>query len=89
MHSYKFIAQLQHTAPDNPYPLLLHVEKGGHGGGKPMEKRYANMHFATAIISLMCGCTSLKDAADKWAFIAQNLGLVWREQNKIDLDINK
>jgi hypothetical protein len=86
MHSYKFISQLQHTAPNNPHPLLLHAKKGGHGGGpggKPMERRYANMHFAMAIISLMCECTSLKDAVDKWAFITQSLGLVGRENKKV------
>ena len=83
MHSYKFISQLQHTALNNPHPLLLHVKKGGHGGGKPMERWYANMHFAMAIISLMCECTSLKDAVDKWAFIVQSLGLVWRENKNV------
>ena len=80
MHSYKFIAQLQHTAPNNPHPLLLHVEKGGHGGGKPMDRRYAEIHFEMAVLSLTCGY-SLKDAADKWIFIAQSLDIAWREGN--------
>ena len=87
MHSYKFIAQLQHTAPDNPYPLLLHVKKGGHGGGIPMEKRYVDMHYAMPIVSLICERTkrtSLKDTADKWAFIAQNLGLVYGRSGTAD-----
>ena len=40
MHSYKLIAGLQHAAPDNPNPLILHVsERGGHGAGKPTDQR--------------------------------------------------
>jgi hypothetical protein len=55
MHSYKFIAQLQHTVPNNLHPLLLHVEKGGHGRGKPMDRRYANVCFVVAALSLTRG----------------------------------
>jgi len=39
MHSYKFISQLQHAAPNNPNPLLLRIsEKGGHGNYQSTDK---------------------------------------------------
>jgi prolyl oligopeptidase len=63
MHSYKLIAGLQHAAPDNPNPLILHVsERGGHGAGKPTDQR-------------------LRESIDKFGFVAQSLGLVWRDKN--------
>lgn len=41
MHSFKHAATLQYTHPNNPYPLLLRVDKkSGHGAGKSVEKRY-------------------------------------------------
>ncbi|KDR68475.1 hypothetical protein GALMADRAFT_78538 [Galerina marginata CBS 339.88] len=58
MHSFKFIATLQHNVPQNPHPLLIKIDKSwlGHGMGKPTDK-------------------NVKDAADKWGFIARALGL--------------
>jgi len=39
MHSFKLAATLQHTAPHNPHPLLLLVEKkAGHGAGKSTQQ---------------------------------------------------
>ena len=44
MHSYKFIAELQHAAPDNPNPLLVRIgEKGGHGNYQSTDKRYVTI----------------------------------------------
>jgi len=41
MHSFKFAATIQYTHANNPYPLLLRVDKkAGHGNGKSVEKRY-------------------------------------------------
>jgi hypothetical protein len=41
MHSFKFVAALQHSAPQNPHPLLLYIDKSwlGHGNGKPPDKQ--------------------------------------------------
>jgi len=40
LHSFKHAATLQHTAPNNPHPLLIRIEqKAGHGAGKSTEKR--------------------------------------------------
>lgn len=43
LHSYKYIAELQHTAgPLTTSPLLIRVDtKAGHGAGKPTAKRIA------------------------------------------------
>jgi hypothetical protein len=40
MHSLKYIAALQHNAPNNPNPLLIRVDKSwlGHGFGKTTDK---------------------------------------------------
>jgi prolyl oligopeptidase len=39
LHSFKFVAALQH-AQAGPAPVLLRVEqRGGHGGNKPTAKR--------------------------------------------------
>ncbi|KAH7107917.1 prolyl oligopeptidase [Auriculariales sp. MPI-PUGE-AT-0066] len=38
LHSFKFAAELQHSRPDNPHPLLIRIErKTGHGAGKSTE----------------------------------------------------
>ncbi|CAG8479809.1 9682_t:CDS:10 [Paraglomus brasilianum] len=40
LHSYKYIAQLQHVAKNNPNPLTIRVDvKAGHGSGKPTQKK--------------------------------------------------
>lgn len=40
LHSFKMIATLQHTLPDNPNPLLMRVAlKAGHGAGKSTQQR--------------------------------------------------
>ena len=41
MHSFKFVAALQHSVPQNPHPLLIHIDKSwlGHGNGKPADKQ--------------------------------------------------
>ncbi len=40
LHSYKYIAALQHARADNINPLLIRIEtKAGHGAGKPTKKR--------------------------------------------------
>lgn len=41
MHSFKFVAALQHAIPQNPHPLLIHIDKSwlGHGDGKPPDKQ--------------------------------------------------
>jgi len=43
LHSYKYIAELQHTAgPLTSNPLLIRVDtKAGHGAGKPIDKQIA------------------------------------------------
>lgn len=42
MHSYKYIAELQHTIGSRPgekKPLLIRIDRdSGHGGGKPTAK---------------------------------------------------
>jgi prolyl oligopeptidase len=39
LHTYKFIAALQTALPNNPNPLLVHVDtKSGHSAGKPTSK---------------------------------------------------
>ena len=45
LHSYKYIAELQHTAgPLTNSPLLIRVDtKAGHGAGKPIDKRIAEI----------------------------------------------
>ena len=65
LHSYKFIAELQHAAKEhsqsvNGRPLLLRVDtKAGHGAGKPTAK-------------------VLSEAADVYGFVACTLGLTWQ-----------
>ncbi|RKO88564.1 peptidase S9, prolyl oligopeptidase [Blyttiomyces helicus] len=40
LHSYKYIATLQHVAPQNPQPLMIRVEtKAGHGAGKSTQQK--------------------------------------------------
>lgn len=64
LHSYKFIATLQHTLGSQDYqvqPLVIRIEtKAGHGAGKPTSKR-------------------IEEAADTYGFISRVLGLPWRD----------
>lgn len=40
LHSFKHVATLQHTLPDNPNPLLIRIDKkAGHGAGKSTEQK--------------------------------------------------
>jgi len=40
LHSFKFIAELQHLHPNNTLPLVIRIEtKAGHGLGKPTKKQ--------------------------------------------------
>jgi prolyl oligopeptidase len=46
LHSYKYIAALQHACPDNPKPLVIRVEtNAGHGAGKPTQKRVGDKTY--------------------------------------------
>ncbi|XP_065334976.1 prolyl endopeptidase-like [Cloeon dipterum] len=62
LHSLKFIAQLQHTLRNHPAqtnPLLIKVEtKAGHGGGKPIAKRFAEytdiLSFIGRSLNIQC-----------------------------------
>ncbi|CAM9182596.1 unnamed protein product [Pylaiella littoralis] len=61
LHSYKYIAELQHTIGARPgeKPLLIRIDRNsGHGGGKPTAK-------------------VLAEAADTYAFIAKHTGAAW------------
>ncbi|CAM9809191.1 unnamed protein product [Ectocarpus sp. 6 AP-2014] len=62
LHSYKYIAELQHTIGSRPgekKPLLIRIDRdSGHGGGKPTAK-------------------VLAEAADTYAFIAKHTGASW------------
>jgi prolyl oligopeptidase len=84
MHSFKLAATLQHTLPQNPHPLLLRVDKkAGHGAGKSTEKRFVLRLVQCSLAYL--GLTFLiriQEAADKWGFVAQSLGLTWKASFK-------
>ena len=63
LHSFKFIAQVQHSlaakVPSNP--LLIRIEtKAGHGAGKPTSK-------------------VIEEYADVYAFMAYSLGVSYIE----------
>ncbi|KAI9145713.1 prolyl endopeptidase-like protein [Paraphysoderma sedebokerense] len=52
LHSYKYIAELQHKNPNNPNPLLIRIEtKAGHGAGKPTQKRIESASEKFAFIA--------------------------------------
>ncbi|CAN0306876.1 unnamed protein product, partial [Laminaria digitata] len=66
LHSFKYIAELQHTIGSRPgeKPLLIRIDRdSGHGGGKP-----------TAKASPSCP----RCAADTYAFIAKHTGATWQ-----------
>lgn len=63
LHTYKLVAELQHTAGalDGQKPLLARIEvNAGHGAGKPTAKIIA-------------------EASDIYAFIAKNSGCQWQD----------
>jgi prolyl oligopeptidase len=64
LHSYKYIAALQHGVGDRPEqerPLLIRVDtKSGHGAGKPTAK-------------------VIEEQSDIFAFIAKNTSAEWRD----------
>ncbi|GJJ79234.1 prolyl oligopeptidase [Entomortierella parvispora] len=59
LHSYKHIAELQHTAgPMTNNPLVLRVQtKAGHGAGKPLAKRIEETTDKFAFIAAAIGAT--------------------------------
>ncbi|KAH7107918.1 prolyl oligopeptidase [Auriculariales sp. MPI-PUGE-AT-0066] len=57
LHSFKYVAELQHTCAENPNPLLLRVQrKSGHGAGKTTEMMIGDMTdryaFAAGVLDL-------------------------------------
>jgi prolyl oligopeptidase len=62
-HSYKLIAQLQHSLGEQPHqkaPLLIKIEtKAGHGAGKPLSKQ-------------------IDETASIFSFLAKTLGAQWQ-----------
>ncbi|KAI9208342.1 prolyl oligopeptidase [Polychytrium aggregatum] len=57
LHSYKLIAELQHTARNNPQPLCIRIEtKAGHGAGMSTKQRIDaatdKFAFAGAVLGL-------------------------------------
>ncbi|EWM26305.1 prolyl endopeptidase [Nannochloropsis gaditana] len=64
LHSYKYIAALQHAHGDNPAqtrPLIIRIDtKAGHGAGKPTSK-------------------VIEEQSDVMAFIAKNTGATWQD----------
>jgi prolyl oligopeptidase len=56
VHSYKYIAQLQHMNPNNLNPLLIHIErKAGHGAGKPTKKRIESAAIRFSFMAMATG----------------------------------
>ncbi|KAF8803935.1 hypothetical protein BYT27DRAFT_7259917 [Phlegmacium glaucopus] len=66
MHSFKLAAELQYTLPNNPNPLLLLVDKKAGHAGKSTQQR--------PVLG-----SQIRENADKWGFVAQSLGLVWKD----------
>ena len=82
MHSFKLAAGLQHTLPNNPNPLLILVnKKAGHGRQSTQQKfvlcpRYECFSLNAYFFHLS---TRIRESVDKWAFVVQSLGLVWKD----------
>jgi prolyl oligopeptidase len=58
LHSYKYIAELQHTHPNNPQPLLVRIEvKAGHGSSMPLSKRIAE---TADVYAFICKALNIK-----------------------------
>ncbi|KAF8983143.1 hypothetical protein BGZ46_010808 [Entomortierella lignicola] len=59
LHSFKYIAELQHTAgPLTSNPLVIRIEtKAGHGAGKPTAKRIEETTDKFAFIATTIGAT--------------------------------
>ncbi|KAL7747540.1 hypothetical protein RI367_007134 [Sorochytrium milnesiophthora] len=57
LHSFKYIAALQHANPTNKHPLLIRIEmKAGHGAGMPTSKRINNLALKMSFIGLSLDC---------------------------------
>jgi prolyl oligopeptidase len=83
LHSFKHAATLQHTLPHNPHPLLIRIDKkAGHGAGKSTDQRYA-MESRASYISSIDYMYRIKEAADKWGFVVQSLGLKRVAQDRL------
>lgn len=53
LHSYKFIATLQHKRRNNKHPLLMRVDtKAGHGAGKSTQQRIEEASDKYAFLAL-------------------------------------
>lgn len=86
LHSFKHAATLQHIAPQNPHPLLIRIEqKAGHGAGKSTEKksvfhlRLSDLPLELNKSPLSTSPVRIQEAADKWGFVAQSMGLTWKD----------
>jgi prolyl oligopeptidase len=82
LHSFKHAAQLQHTLPNNPNPLLLRVDtKSGHGAGKVrFSSRVSEMVRIELIESGSVEQSTekkIEEAVDKYGFVSQSMGLKW------------
>ncbi|KAG0144673.1 hypothetical protein CROQUDRAFT_47007 [Cronartium quercuum f. sp. fusiforme G11] len=56
LHSFKLAAQLQHSLPQNPNPLLLRVDlKAGHGAGKSTEMKISEAADKLSFVALTLG----------------------------------
>ena len=83
MHSLKLAAALQHTLPNNPNPLLLLVDKKtGHAGRPTQQRSVLGPHANDSCCLIAIFSTNqprIKENADKWGFVVQSLGLVWKD----------
>lgn len=78
LHSYKHAATLQHLLGHNPHPLLIRIDKkAGHGAGKSTDQRHVSDTPTKINLILIIPSHQLriKEAADKWGFVVQSLGL--------------
>ncbi|TPX63319.1 hypothetical protein SpCBS45565_g06684 [Spizellomyces sp. 'palustris'] len=58
LHSHKFLTTLQHTARNNPQPIMIRVEtKAGHGAGKSTQQRIEEATDKFSFLGLTLGAT--------------------------------
>lgn len=70
LHSYKYIAQLQHQLGDRfpNTPLMIHVDTGtGHGGAKPTDKIVNNNYYIPLILFIKFYICSIR-LKKRWTF---------------------